>query len=98
MTTRRPSRLVPVFLTAFVLLAATPGLATPTSDRPAASPVLQLFQELWAQLTGSFASLFTAAGEEAASGGTLGSDPTRRAATDEPVAQPQHGPDYDPNG
>lgn len=98
MTPRRPSRLVPVLLVAFGLLAAAPGLAAPAPERPAASSAFTLLQALWAELTSPFMSLFAASGSEVGGSGTAPSGPSRAIETDDPFVEPQNGPDYDPNG
>ena len=97
MTPRRSSRLFPVLLIGTLLLAATPCLAASGPERPAASSLSQLLHELWAQLTEPFASLFGAA-EDEAPGGAAASGPSAPAGTDDPLAQPQHGHQVDPDG
>jgi hypothetical protein len=98
MTPRRPSRLVPILLVAFGLLAAAPGLAAPAPERPAAASALTLLQALWAELTSPFASLFAASGSEGEGSSTVPSGPTPALGTDDPFVEPQNGHQIDPNG
>ena len=98
MTPRRPSRLVPILLVAFGLLAAAPGLAAPAPERPAAASGFTLLQALWAELTSPFTSVFAASGSEGEGSGTAPSGPTPALGTDDPFVEPQNGHQIDPNG
>lgn len=98
MTPRRPSRLVPVLLVAFVLMAAAPGLAAPAPERPAAASGFTLLQALWAELTSPFTSLFAASGSEGEGSGTAPSGPSPAIGADDPIIEPQNGHQVDPDG
>jgi hypothetical protein len=98
MTPRRPSRLVAVLLVAFGLLAAAPGLAAPAPERAAVASAFVLLQELWAELTSPFTSLFAASGSEVEGSGTAPSGPSSGIGTDDPYVEPQNGHQIDPNG
>jgi hypothetical protein len=98
MTPRRPSRLVPILLVAFGLLASAPGLAAPAPERPAAASAFTLLQALWAELTSPFTSLFAASGSEVEGSGTAPSGPSSGIGTDDPYVEPQNGHQIDPNG